>query len=79
MSRQLSYQRSSLLKRSQRTSELAEITPKATLLLLLVLQVTQVELPGQAGLQLTLQRHLQSNSVTSSPGERALLAAEMPA
>lgn len=55
MSRQLSYQRSSLLKRSQRTSELAEITPKATLLLLLVLQVTQVELPGQAGLQLTLQ------------------------
>lgn len=55
MSRQLSNQRSSLLKRSQRTSELAEITPKATLLLLLVLQVTQVELPGQAGLQLTLQ------------------------
>lgn len=61
------------------------MTPKAYTVVFLVPhtrpthRLTSVELPARACLQLTLQRHSQRSSVTYSPGERALLTAEMPA
>lgn len=84
MYRQTSYQRSSLLKRSQRTSEHTGIIPKASTVCVpcgahQTHPLNSVELPARACLQLTLHRHLQRSSVPYSPRERAQLTAEMPA